>query len=50
MECKQQMNQKERCTCTCESCPRHGVCCDCVAYHRNLGQLPACLRDLATVK
>lgn len=23
-------------------CPRRGRCCECVEYHRGLGQLPAC--------
>ena len=30
------------CNCTYEPCPRKGVCCECVAYHRANGELPAC--------
>lgn len=30
------------CTCTYEPCPRKGRCCECVAYHRDKGELPAC--------
>lgn len=40
MECKKDHNQ-ENCNCS-YSCDKKGVCCDCVAYHRKLGQLPAC--------
>lgn len=40
MECKKDRNQ-ENCNCS-YSCDKKGVCCDCVAYHRKLGQLPAC--------
>ncbi len=28
--------------CTYEPCPRKGVCCECIAYHRRNGELPAC--------
>jgi hypothetical protein len=30
------------CNCTYEPCPRKGVCCECIAYHRGGGELPAC--------
>ncbi len=29
------------CNCT-YPCSRKGKCCDCLAYHRNNGELPAC--------
>jgi hypothetical protein len=29
------------CNCT-YPCGRKGVCCECVSYHRQMGQLPAC--------
>ena len=32
---------KIECTCT-YSCPRRGKCCECVAYHRKLNQVPGC--------
>jgi hypothetical protein len=41
MECKQKANDK-RCTCTYPGCPRHGACCDCLAYHKAKRQLPGC--------
>jgi hypothetical protein len=31
------------CTCTYRSCSKHGVCCECVAYHRANGEVPGCL-------
>lgn len=40
MECKKEQN-KENCNCT-YSCGKKGVCCDCLSYHRNMGQIPAC--------
>ncbi|MHC1704765.1 MAG: DUF6485 family protein [Tenuifilaceae bacterium] len=40
MECKKESNSKY-CNCT-YSCSKHGVCCDCLAYHRRSGELPAC--------
>lgn len=42
MECNQQRNVQQ-CTCTYEPCPRKGVCCECIAYHRSYGELPGCL-------
>jgi len=40
MECKKEENLRN-CNCT-YPCSRKGVCCDCVAYHRKMRQLPAC--------
>jgi len=41
MECQKQDNL-EMCNCSYEGCPRKGICCECIAYHRKKGQLPAC--------
>ncbi|MCK5358289.1 MAG: hypothetical protein KAJ48_07825 [Elusimicrobiales bacterium] len=41
MECKKTENMKS-CACTYEPCSRKGVCCDCIVYHKNLGELPGC--------
>ena len=41
-ECQTQTNMK-KCTCTYEPCPRKGICCECIAYHQKLGELPGCL-------
>ena len=39
--CDQDKNTKA-CNCTYEPCSRKGICCECVTYHRRMGQLPAC--------
>lgn len=41
MECKQATNRK-RCNCTYEPCARKAVCCDCLRYHLQSKELPAC--------
>ena len=40
MDCKKDIN-KAKCNCT-FACSRKGMCCDCLAYHRNKGELPGC--------
>jgi hypothetical protein len=35
------MNARE-CSCTYAGCPRHGICCECLRYHRQRMELPAC--------
>lgn len=41
MECKIDQN-KASCPCTYAGCPRQGKCCECVAHHREAGELPGC--------
>jgi hypothetical protein len=41
-ECNLKLNQ-ENGTCTYEPCDRKGRCCECIVYHKRLGQLPGCL-------
>ena len=41
MECTQTLNLNY-CNCSYEPCPRKGNCCQCLQYHLNLRQLPAC--------
>lgn len=41
MECKIDKNKLD-CTCSYEPCPRKGLCCQCVAYHRKRNELPGC--------
>lgn len=31
-----------RCTCTYDPCDKKGLCCQCVAYHRRMRQIPGC--------
>lgn len=42
MECPNHRKNLERCNCTYEPCSRKGVCCECIAYHKRAGELPAC--------
>jgi len=42
VNCKIEENLKN-CTCTYPGCPRKGKCCDCIAHHREQGELPGCL-------
>lgn len=44
MECKKDINMKN-CNCTYEPCSRKGICCECIAYHREMNELPACYFD-----
>jgi hypothetical protein len=46
MECHHDRNLA-RCTCTYEPCGRKGTCCDCLAYHLHMRELPGCVFDAA---
>jgi hypothetical protein len=41
MECRQAQNKKN-CNCSYEPCSRKGTCCDCLQYHLQNRELPAC--------
>lgn len=41
-KCPNKEKNMTYCNCTYEPCPRKGVCCECLHYHRQKGQLPAC--------
>jgi len=41
MECQKE-NNKQNCPCLHTECSRYGVCCECLRYHFNMKQLPAC--------
>ncbi|MDR1389456.1 MAG: DUF6485 family protein [Treponema sp.] len=34
-------DNKKNCNCS-FSCGKAGICCQCLAYHRGLGELPGC--------
>jgi len=38
-------DNKRECLCQEKSCERNGKCCECVAYHREMGNFPGCMRD-----
>ncbi|MBN1692678.1 MAG: cytosolic protein [Dehalococcoidales bacterium] len=42
MECNIEAN-KAKCNCTYEPCPRKGKCCECIAFHLQMNELPACV-------
>ncbi len=42
MECQVKVN-KAGCNCTYEPCSRKGKCCQCLAYHLESQEVPACL-------
>ncbi len=42
MECPNMKKNLDRCNCTYEPCSKKGKCCECIQYHRSLGELPAC--------
>jgi len=42
MECQNLRKNLAACNCTYPGCPRRGLCCQCLAYHREAGELPAC--------
>ncbi|HNW21039.1 MAG TPA: DUF6485 family protein [Bacteroidales bacterium] len=33
---------KSHCNCTYEPCSRKGICCDCLRYHLEMDEVPAC--------
>ena len=43
--CPNKKKNDSVCNCTYTGCARHGVCCECLAYHRCSGELPACYFD-----
>ncbi len=40
--CNKKKNIKN-CTCTYPTCPRKGICCECIKYHRERDEIPGCL-------
>ncbi len=41
MDCPNLQKNLQNCNCTYE-CDKKGKCCECIAYHRERGELPAC--------
>ncbi len=41
-ECPNKEKNLQNCNCTYEPCSRKGICCECLSYHRQMRQLPAC--------
>ncbi len=43
-ECVNKYENEQDCPCKDFDCERHGICCECVRYHKQCGDKPACLR------
>jgi hypothetical protein len=41
MQCKKETNL-ENCNCSYPGCSHKGICCECISYHLQSRQLPAC--------
>jgi hypothetical protein len=41
-DCTNKEANLKHCNCSYEPCSRKGVCCECLQYHRRMGELPAC--------
>lgn len=46
-QCSHHEDNLNKCNCTYSGCSRHGLCCQCLHYHRRQGQLPACFFSAA---
>ena len=42
--CPNKEENLKECPCDWPGCERKGICCECIAYHRKCGDLPACLK------
>ncbi|MGB9641687.1 MAG: DUF6485 family protein [Candidatus Ratteibacteria bacterium] len=42
MKCINKDTNLKNCSCTYVSCGKRGMCCECVAYHRDNGEIPGC--------
>jgi len=42
MDCPNREKNLANCNCSYPGCPKKGICCECIAYHRSRGELPAC--------
>ena len=41
--CPNRKLNAERCPCEIRDCPRLGLCCECIEFHRKLNEVPACI-------
>ncbi|MFH1697499.1 MAG: DUF6485 family protein [Candidatus Omnitrophota bacterium] len=42
MACQNQKKNLANCNCTYNPCSRKGLCCECLTYHRENEEIPAC--------
>jgi len=45
-DCINKMENKYDCPCPDNDCERHGICYECIKYHKNKKNTPVCLRKL----
>ena len=41
-DCLNKEKNLKSCNCSYKGCDRKGVCCECISYHKSMGELPAC--------
>lgn len=49
MNCANQSKNMKHCNCS-YSCSKKGICCECIAYHRSMNELPACYFSVSAEK
>lgn len=42
MSCENYSKNMSYCNCSYPGCNKKGKCCECLHYHRRMGELPAC--------
>ena len=50
VQCPNLQTNLAGCPCGSEDCPRKGKCCECLKAHLSSKSLPACVREVATIK
>lgn len=41
-DCPNREKNLKNCNCSYRACGKQGMCCECLHYHRKMGELPAC--------
>ncbi|MCS7134621.1 MAG: hypothetical protein NZ889_02070 [Candidatus Pacearchaeota archaeon] len=41
--CPNKKENENKCPCIFLDCPRHGICCECLQYHKTIGNPTACV-------
>ena len=50
MNCSNKDENLKKCNCTYANCSRKGKCCECLAFHRSMNELPACYFSVTAEK
>ena len=45
-KCSNKEENEKVCSCPEDYCERHGICCECISYHRSHKEKPYCLNKL----